>query len=111
MPVGAAATVCFRTGRLTCCVAAENGLSFIETSALGASNVESAFQTILTGACPRILLHYAYSYSMCRHTDIYRIVSSKSLEQSEDPIKPPTGDTIQVSQPVDSSANSGGKCC
>jgi small GTP-binding protein len=29
--------------------AAENGLSFIETSALDASNVESAFQTILTG--------------------------------------------------------------
>lgn len=28
---------------------AENGLSFIETSALDASNVESAFQTILTG--------------------------------------------------------------
>ena len=27
----------------------ENGLSFIETSALDASNVESAFQTILTG--------------------------------------------------------------
>jgi Ras-related protein Rab-11A len=36
---------------------AENGLSFIETSALDASNVESAFQTILT--------------------DIYRIVSSQ----------------------------------
>lgn len=28
---------------------AENGLSFIETSALDASNVEAAFQTILTG--------------------------------------------------------------
>jgi len=30
-------------------IAAENGLSFIETSALDASNVESAFQNILTG--------------------------------------------------------------
>lgn len=30
--------------------AAENGLSFIETSALDASNVEGAFQTILTGS-------------------------------------------------------------
>lgn len=30
-------------------VLAENGLSFIETSALDASNVEGAFQTILTG--------------------------------------------------------------
>ena len=34
--------------------AAENGLSFIETSALDASNVESAFQTILTGASHHI---------------------------------------------------------
>ena len=41
---------------------AENGLSFIETSALDASNVESAFQTILT--------------------DIYKIVSQKQLEQN-----------------------------
>jgi len=30
--------------------AAENNLSFIETSALDASNVEQAFQNILTGA-------------------------------------------------------------
>ncbi|KAH9056752.1 GTPase [Lactarius vividus] len=62
--------------------AAENGLSFIETSALDASNVESAFQTILT--------------------DIYRIVSSKQLEQSADPIKPSSGDTLTVA---------GGGCC
>ncbi|KAI0303280.1 GTP-binding protein yptV1 [Multifurca ochricompacta] len=53
-----------------------NGLSFIETSALDASNVESAFQTILT--------------------DIYRIVSSKQLEQNADPIKP---------------SRTGGGCC
>jgi Ras-related protein Rab-11A len=33
----------------------ENGLSFIETSALDASNVESAFQTILTGASYNIM--------------------------------------------------------
>ncbi|KAI0792749.1 GTPase [Abortiporus biennis] len=71
--------------------AAENGLSFIETSALDASNVESAFQTILT--------------------DIYRIVSSKSLEQSADPIKPPTGDSITVQPSVDTAANQGSKCC
>lgn len=71
--------------------AAENGLSFIETSALDASNVESAFQTILT--------------------DIYRIVSSKSLEQSADPIKPSTGDSILVTPSVDPQANQGSKCC
>jgi len=70
--------------------AAENGLSFIETSALDASNVESAFQTILT--------------------DIYRIVSSKSLEQSADLIKP-SSETITVSQTVDPNSNQAGKCC
>jgi len=69
----------------------ENGLSFIETSALDASNVESAFQTILT--------------------DIYRIVSSKSLAQDADPIKPPTGDTLTVSPSVDASTNKGSNCC
>ncbi|EIW85538.1 GTPase [Coniophora puteana RWD-64-598 SS2] len=70
--------------------ATENELSFIETSALDASNVESAFQTILT--------------------DIYRIVSSKTLEQSSDPIKAPTSDTIPVA--IDSAAPaSGSKCC
>ena len=50
--------------------ASENGLSFIETSALDASNVELAFQNILT--------------------DIYRIVSTKALETSEG-IKPSAG--------------------
>ena len=44
-------------------------------------------------------------------SDIYRIVSSKSLEQSEDPIKPTTGDTIHVGPSVETPASSGGKCC
>jgi Ras-related protein Rab-11A len=70
---------------------AENGLSFIETSALDASNVEAAFQTILT--------------------DIYRIVSSKQLESSADPIKPSSGDTLTVSPSIDASAKAGGGCC
>ncbi|KAH9934945.1 GTPase [Fomitopsis serialis] len=71
--------------------AAENNLSFMETSALDASNVESSFQTILT--------------------DIYRIVSSKSLEQSADPIKPSAGDSITVAPSVDNNASQGSKCC
>ncbi|RXW21820.1 hypothetical protein EST38_g4046 [Candolleomyces aberdarensis] len=66
----------------------ENGLSFIETSALDASNVESAFQTILT--------------------DIYRIVSAKSLESSSTVVEPPTGG-ISVTAPEP--ADKGGKCC
>ncbi|EIM89968.1 ras-domain-containing protein [Stereum hirsutum FP-91666 SS1] len=70
---------------------AENGLSFIETSALDASNVESAFQTILT--------------------DIFRIVSNKSLEPSGDAIKPSSGDTLTVSPSVDTSNAQASKCC
>ncbi|KAF5379900.1 hypothetical protein D9757_007236 [Collybiopsis confluens] len=68
----------------------ENGLSFIETSALDASNVESAFQTILT--------------------DIYRIVSSKSLESSTKDVVDP-GPSISVGPSVDANANQGSKCC
>ncbi|OWZ43944.1 GTP-binding protein ypt3 [Cryptococcus neoformans] len=72
--------------------ATENGLLFIETSALDASNVESAFQNILT--------------------DIYRIVSSKSLESSGDVIKPSGGETILVAPTADDGgAKSSSKCC
>ncbi|KAL9934229.1 hypothetical protein V8E36_006685 [Tilletia maclaganii] len=72
--------------------AAENNLSFIETSALDASNVEQAFQNILT--------------------EIYRIVSNRTLQSSEDVIRPGGGETITV-QP---SADDGGAakkagCC
>jgi len=70
--------------------AAENGLSFIETSALDASNVESAFQTILT--------------------DIYRIVSNKALEQNENQIKP-TGESITVTPSVDTNPQAKSGCC
>jgi len=69
----------------------ENGLSFIETSALDASNVETAFQTILT--------------------DIYRIVSNKALEQAADAIKPTQGDSIPVRPSLDPVTPKGGKCC
>lgn len=42
--------------------------------------------------------------------DIYRIMSSKSLEQSADAIKAPTSDTIPVA--IDSSAPAkAGSCC
>jgi len=68
----------------------ENGLSFIETSALDASNVESAFQTILT--------------------DIYRIVSAKSLESSTSNIEPPK-ESISVGITQDNNNQQGSKCC
>jgi Ras-related protein Rab-11A len=72
--------------------AAENNLSFIETSALDASNVELAFQNILT--------------------EIYRIVSNKALENNNGDIARPTaGETIQVTSMPDDANKAGGKCC
>ncbi|KAG0216257.1 Ras- protein Rab-11A [Mortierella sp. GBA30] len=70
--------------------AAENGLSFIETSALDSSNVELSFQRILT--------------------EIYRIVSNKALESNGDGIRPTGGETINVS-PNSGDASAAGGCC
>jgi len=72
--------------------AAENNLSFIETSALDASNVELAFQNILT--------------------EIYRIVSNKALENnSGDVARPTVGETITVTSMPEDPNKSVGKCC
>ncbi|KAJ6571176.1 ras family-domain-containing protein [Mycena capillaripes] len=70
--------------------ATENGLSFMETSALDASNVDGAFQTILTDIC-------------C-------IVSNNSLEESNNPVDTP-GPSIPIGPCVDEHAVRGGKCC
>ncbi|GAB7366093.1 hypothetical protein MBLNU230_g7657t2 [Neophaeotheca triangularis] len=72
--------------------ASENGLSFIETSALDASNVELAFQNELT--------------------EIYRIVSSKALDQGEQQPGPGTGTSIPLgpSNPPGSEQKKG-QCC
>ncbi|MCJ1441327.1 MAG: Ras- protein Rab-11A [Stictis urceolatum] len=71
--------------------ASENKLSFIETSALDASNVELAFQNILT--------------------EIYHIVSSKVLDNGDN-AQNPIGERkvleITKSQEAD---KQGGKCC
>jgi len=67
-----------------------NGLSFMETSAQNAENVEVAFQDILT--------------------EIYRIVSTKTLAQSPDPINKPMGGTvIKVSESAEPTQKEG--CC
>ncbi|KAI5120161.1 hypothetical protein M0805_003648 [Coniferiporia weirii] len=58
--------------------ASEQGLLFIETSALDASKVQDAFQRILS--------------------DIHRIVSAKTLEGSDNQVKPTEGNVIQVSR-------------
>ena len=68
----------------------ENNLSFIETSALDASNVEGAFQNILT--------------------DIYNIVSSRALDSADGAPRPTDGQKIQISNaPQDDRKSS--KCC
>ncbi|KAJ3348339.1 small GTP-binding protein domain [Allomyces macrogynus ATCC 38327] len=72
--------------------AEDNGLSFIETSALDASNVELAFQRILT--------------------EIYKIVSKRALEENAANIAPTKGDTINITPtPGGDDAKAAGKCC
>ena len=67
-------------------------LNSIETSALDASNVENAFQNILT--------------------EIYRIVSSKALEADPEPNRPGGGARIDIApSPTDGGSANGGKCC
>jgi len=70
--------------------ASENNLSFIETSALDASNVELAFQNILT--------------------EIYRIVSQKALDQGESS-QNPIGErkVLEISKQPESDSKKG--CC
>ncbi|KAE9606151.1 putative small GTPase superfamily, P-loop containing nucleoside triphosphate hydrolase [Lupinus albus] len=71
------------------CLAEKEALSFLETSALEAYNVEKAFQTILF--------------------DIYHIISKKALAaQEETSTSVPRGTTINVSN---MSSHSGSKTC
>lgn len=87
----------------------ENNLSFIETSALDASNVELAFQNILTGLysrCTSLESHMADATI----PEIYRIVSSKALEG--DSPQNPLGErrqVINISESQDSEQKQG--CC
>jgi len=69
--------------------AAENNLSFIETSALDSSNVELAFTKILT--------------------EIYRIVSNKALESSEN-ANAPSSQVVSITPTSKDDGNAGG-CC
>jgi len=71
--------------------ASQNNLSFIETSALNANNVESAFQSILK--------------------DIYGIVSNRALEIGDGAQTPiPAGANISLSKTTNEVSKSG-KCC
>ena len=71
--------------------AEKNGLSFIETSALDSTNVESAFQNILT--------------------EIYRIVSQKQLDNPDTTPTPSSNThTLQVAPTLEGEPNKS-KCC
>ena len=67
----------------------KEGLSLIETSALEATNVESAFQQILT--------------------DIYKIVSRKQHEMDSGTAHVKEGSSIQIDKVSDSASKS--PCC
>jgi Ras-related protein Rab-11A len=97
-------------GRWHCCPG-ENNLSFIETSALDASNVELAFQNILTGMWI-IRKHGSPGIPVTVVTEIYRIVSSKALDQNEGGGSMPTGErkVLEISKSSDEGAKKGG-CC
>lgn len=72
-------------------LAEREGLSFLETSALEATNIEKAFQTVLT--------------------EIYHIISKKALaaqEEATNAALPGQGTTINVN---DASANAKKGCC
>ena len=86
----------------------DNNLSFIETSALDASNVELAFQNILTGIRVFFLLR---GDNGLISTEIYRIVSSKALDNG-DSGQAPMGErkVLEISKSADTETKSG-KCC
>lgn len=72
--------------------ASENHLLFIETSALDATNVEPAFQNILT--------------------EIYRLYSDQNLQADFNQNKPSQGQTISFTpQPDDDKSKSANQCC
>lgn len=110
-----------------CLIPGENHLSFIETSALDASNVELAFQNILTGMyqcsgrsrrrSPGPLTQSFGTptglFANCfLPSEIYRIVSSKALDSGDGAQATiGAGTSISLSKPADDSAAKKGGCC
>uniref|UniRef100_A0A4W5LKC6 RAB11a, member RAS oncogene family n=1 Tax=Hucho hucho TaxID=62062 RepID=A0A4W5LKC6_9TELE len=68
----------------------KNGLSFLETSALDSTNVETSFQTILT--------------------EIYRIVSQKQMSDRRDNDMSPSNNVVNIQvQPTENKPKM--QCC
>lgn len=71
--------------------AEKNGLSFIETSALDSTNVEAAFQTILT--------------------EIYRIVSQKQMSDRRENDMSPSNNVVPIHVPPTTENKPKVQCC
>ncbi|RKO85575.1 ras family-domain-containing protein, partial [Blyttiomyces helicus] len=77
--------------------AAENNLSFIETSALDSTNVELSFSKILTGGAGMAGSSSHISLLPPSPAEIYRVVSNKALEAESNAAKAlSTGQSITV---------------
>ena len=89
----------------------KNGVSFIETSALDSTNVEQAFQTILTG---KEFSFEKIKISIFVFLEIYRIVSQRQIQ---DPIHDNRGSSSTTGAlhlpPTDSnfSSKNNNNCC
>lgn len=83
----------------------ENHLSFMETSALDASNVEAAFQNILTGICSSLSVRLLL---LITSLEIYRIVSAKALD---DKVDSQPGESKAISISKEEKETKQGGCC
>lgn len=93
-------------------LAAAQSLSFIETSALDATNVETSFQNILTGlSLMTSNLLISFSIPFPQSAEIYKVVSNKALENEGGLNKKVGGgQTINIAPSTDAKKAAGG-CC
>ena len=91
----------------------QQSLSFIETSALDSSNVELAFQKILSGT--RCILNLVYLLFLTLITEIYREVSKKAIDAGSGAggsaaAGPAKGKSIKITPTSDTEGKKSG-CC
>ncbi|XP_055392719.1 ras-related protein Rab-11A isoform X1 [Bubalus kerabau] len=86
--------------------AEKNGLSFIETSALDSTNVEAAFQTILTG-----LFTVSVAVSFFFPSEIYRIVSQKQMSDRRENDMSPSNNVVPIHVPPTTENKPKVQCC
>lgn len=94
--------------------AERHSLSFIETSALDCTNVETAFHNILTGKLTNLSSLCSLKSNLTEHStciEIYRIVSQRPIDTEPDKDTPPGGPGTIVVAPTESSMGSKSNCC